>query len=109
MTRIAVAVDEEGVALCMGKAARFVVLSSEDGRTDDRTTRFDPEAHGESGDGGRGRRLARLFSDCDVVIAGSMGPGISAHLAEMGIEAVETGRTSVDEAVAEYLARPRAG
>lgn len=93
-----------------GQAKFFLVLTMEAGEVVTRDVRRRPGSltaaavgfEGRDPEVGRGRRSARLVSDCDAVIAGGMGRGAYENLKRVGVEPVLTDERRVDDAAMKY-------
>jgi len=112
--------DEKTISVHFGRAALYVVITSDDGEIISRETR--PKAghhtfgnnpkkdcghgrgHGfDAGAATRHRGMIETISDCQVLIAGGMGQGAFAALESQNIMPVITEIEDIDEAVKMYL------
>jgi predicted Fe-Mo cluster-binding NifX family protein len=112
-------VSDDGVVMSQhfGRAPYYVVFSVEEGKIAGREVRSKAYHHhgaghqqhgaGEHGDRGVGHDHVGMVSpiaDCTVIVAGGMGQGAFLSLRAQGIEPAFVRATSVDDAVADYLA-----
>ena len=100
--RIAFAtMNGETITRHFGRARSYEVVILRDGAVVERSTRVaPPHSHGHV-EGGRHDHsgLLGILADCDIVVAGGMGPPMRADLRERGIRPILTSETSIDEAV----------
>jgi predicted Fe-Mo cluster-binding NifX family protein len=120
--KIAIATDSgRTVSMHFGRAARYAVLTVEDGVVIERELRdkFSPhgtpaaEAHEERGTGPHGTgqgsdlrhdQMASAIADCSAVICGGMGYGAYSRMEANGIRPIVTDIRDVDEAAIECAA-----
>lgn len=103
--RVAVAEEErlDVLAARLGRAVKFVLFDAGPDGVRGAFYRVRHDAPGERCD--QHAELAALLHDCQVVIAGSVGPHLARRLHTLGIEVVETPeRRPAAELVARHLA-----
>jgi predicted Fe-Mo cluster-binding NifX family protein len=101
--RVAVAEDGDELASRLGRAVKFVLF---DTRGDEVRGPFYRVRHDDPGAVcDHHAELAALLHDCQVVIAGSVGPRMARRLQDLGIEVVVTPeKSSAAELVTRHLA-----
>lgn len=117
------AVSDDGITISQhfGRAAYYVVVTINDGKTVAREKRekmghaqFGGETHAEGNDPrghgfdaasqSRHARMASAIADCEVLLARGMGSGAYDSMRAAGIRPVVTDVANIDDAVNAYLA-----
>jgi predicted Fe-Mo cluster-binding NifX family protein len=117
MAKIAFVTDDgRTISAHFGRAARYVIVTVEDGREVGRETvdKFAPHAaeheHGHHHDHQdheheqKHSRMLEPIAGCTAVVARGMGGGAHGHLMRAGITPILTETHTIDEALAAYLA-----